>query len=100
MLGGDPASAWHVFARYTDAGRRNRSQRIFRSGFSAMKIKYFQQTDTLYIELRDAEVAETRDLDENTQNDDDDKGILCAITIEHASQRTDLSNLSFNQVAA
>ena len=31
-----------------------------------MKIKYFQDTDTLYIEFRPAEVAETRDLDENT----------------------------------
>ena len=65
-----------------------------------MKIKYFQQTDTLYIELRDAQVAETRDLDENTQIDLDEKGNLCGITIEHASERTDVPNLSFEQVAA
>jgi uncharacterized protein YuzE len=31
-----------------------------------MKIQYFQETDTLYIEFRPAEVAETKDLDENT----------------------------------
>ena len=31
-----------------------------------MKIKYFQDTDTLYIEFRAIEVAETKDLDENT----------------------------------
>jgi len=31
-----------------------------------MKIKYFEETDTLYIEFRGADVAETRDLDENT----------------------------------
>jgi len=31
-----------------------------------MKTKYFQDTDTLYIELRSGEVAETKDLDENT----------------------------------
>jgi uncharacterized protein YuzE len=65
-----------------------------------MKIKYFQQTDTLYIELRDARVAETRDLDEDTQVDVDEKGVLCGITIEHASQRTDVPNLSFEQIAA
>jgi uncharacterized protein YuzE len=65
-----------------------------------MKIKYLQQTDTLYIELRDGQVAETRDLDENTQIDLDAKRILCGITIEHASQRTDVPNLSFEQVAA
>ncbi len=65
-----------------------------------MKIKYFQQTDTLYIELREAEVRQTRDLDENTQIDVDANGVLCGITIEHASERTDVPNLSFEQVAA
>jgi uncharacterized protein YuzE len=30
-----------------------------------MKIKYYQQTDTLYIEFKATEVSETRDLDEN-----------------------------------
>jgi uncharacterized protein YuzE len=65
-----------------------------------MKIKYFQQTDTLYIELRDAKIAETRDIDENTQIDVDAGGAMCGITIEHASKRTDVPNLSFEQVAA
>jgi uncharacterized protein YuzE len=65
-----------------------------------MKIKYFQQTDTLYIELRDAKIAETRDIDENTQIDVDASGAMCGITIEHASKRTDVLNLSFEQVAA
>ena len=65
-----------------------------------MKIKYFQQTDTLHIELREAKIAQTRDLDENTQIDLDEKGNLCGITIEHASERTDVPNLSFEQVAA
>lgn len=65
-----------------------------------MKIKYFQQTDTLYIELRDAQVVETHDIDENTQIEVDAHGAMCGITIEHASQRTDLPNLSFEQVAA
>jgi uncharacterized protein YuzE len=65
-----------------------------------MKIKYFSDTDTLYIELRDVDVAETRDIDENTQVDLDAQGSMCAITIEHASQRTDVPNLSYEQVAA
>ena len=65
-----------------------------------MKIKYFSQTDTLYIELREVDVVSTRDLDENTQIDMDADGLMCGITIEHASQRTDLPNLSFEQVAA
>ena len=31
-----------------------------------MKIKYFQDTDTLYIELLPGDIVETRDLDEDT----------------------------------
>jgi uncharacterized protein YuzE len=65
-----------------------------------MKIKYFQDTDTLYIEFRSAEVVESKDLDENTVLDLDRNGNICAITIEHARDRTDLANFSFEQVAA
>ncbi len=65
-----------------------------------MKIRYFRDTDTLYIELREAEIAETRDLDENTQIDVDARGQVCAITVEHASARADLPALDYQQVAA
>jgi uncharacterized protein YuzE len=65
-----------------------------------MKITYFQETDTLYIEFKAAEVAETRDLDENTILDLDRDGNLCAITIEHASERADIPQFSYQQVAA
>ena len=47
-----------------------------------MKIKYFQDTDTLYIEFQASEVAETRDLDENTILDIDIGGNVCAMTME------------------
>jgi uncharacterized protein YuzE len=52
-----------------------------------MKVRYFEDTDTMLIELRDAPVAETRDLDDNTILDLDAKGNICSITIEHASVR-------------
>jgi uncharacterized protein YuzE len=65
-----------------------------------MKIKYFTDTDTLFIEFRDSPVAETRDLDENTLMDVDAEGNLCAITIEHASRRTGIPEFSYEQVAA
>ena len=65
-----------------------------------MKIKYFQDTDTLYIEFRAAEVAETRDLDENTLLDFDRKGNICGITIEHASERADIPKFSYEQSTA
>lgn len=65
-----------------------------------MKIKYFQDTDTLYIEFKASEIAETRDLDENTLMDLDARGNICAITIEHAKERADIPHFSFEQVAA
>ena len=65
-----------------------------------MKVSYFADTDTLYIEFRDSGVAESRDLDENTILDVDAKGNVCAITFEHASQRTDVSHLIVEGIAA
>jgi uncharacterized protein YuzE len=65
-----------------------------------MKIKYFQDTDTLYIEFRATEVAETKDLDENTLLDVDRDGNICGITIEHASKRADIPKFSYEQITA
>jgi uncharacterized protein YuzE len=65
-----------------------------------MKIRYFAETDTLFIEFRDAPVAETRDLDENTVLDVDANGNICAITVEHASERADIPKFSYEQIAA
>jgi uncharacterized protein YuzE len=65
-----------------------------------MDIKYFQDTDTLYIEFKAAEIAESRDLDENTVLDLDQSGNICGIAVEHASQRADIPHFSYEQVAA
>lgn len=65
-----------------------------------MRIRYFAETDTLLIEFREAPVAETRDLDENTVLDVDAQGNICAITVEHASTRADIPKFSYEQVAA
>lgn len=65
-----------------------------------MKIKYFDDTDTLYIEFRDNDIAESMDLDENTALDVDSQGNICAITFEHASQRTDVRHLTVEGIAA
>jgi uncharacterized protein YuzE len=71
-----------------------------RGGNASMKIKYFKDTDTLYIELRRDAVVETKDLDQNTQIDLDRAGNICAITIEHAKERADLPHFSFEEVGA
>lgn len=65
-----------------------------------MKIRYFQDTDTLHIEFKADAVAETRDLDENTLLDVDKSGRILSITVEHASLRADIPRFSFEQVPA
>jgi len=66
-----------------------------------MKIRYYQDTDTLYIEFRAADVAETRDLDEDTLLDLDAEGNICGITVEHAQKRVeDIPHVSLSKSAS
>lgn len=65
-----------------------------------MKVKYFEATDTLYIEFTSAAIASFSDLDENTLLELDEEGRVCALTLEHASKRTDASSVSFERIAA
>ena len=65
-----------------------------------MKVKYFEETDTLYIEFKPGTIVESRDLDENTVLDLDADGNICAITMEHAKDRADIPQFSFERVAA
>jgi uncharacterized protein YuzE len=65
-----------------------------------MKIKYFADSDTLYIEFRASAVSETRDFDENTLLDVDVEGNICAMIIEHASIRAGAPEVSFEKIPA
>lgn len=65
-----------------------------------MKVQYFEDTDTLYIEFRSGDIVESRDLDENIVLDLDAQGNVCAITFEHASNRTDVRHLTVEGIAA
>jgi len=65
-----------------------------------MTVQYFEDRDTLYISLKNRTVAETRDLDENTLIEFDAMGNLVSMTIEHARERAELPDFSFQKVAA
>ena len=65
-----------------------------------MKVKYFKDTDTLYIEFNAEKIVETKDLDENTLLELDANGNICAITFEHASYRTDVQQVTLEGIAA
>lgn len=60
-----------------------------------MRIKYFEDTDTALFELGHGTPAETREVSEDVYIDLDGEGHVVSITVEHASLRSDLSEVSF-----
>ena len=58
-----------------------------------MKLHYYAETDSLYIELRDAPGAETRVIVEGLVADLDANGDVVGLDIDHASQKLDLSKV-------
>lgn len=63
-----------------------------------MRIKYFSDTDTALVEFSDADVAETREINENIYIDLDSAGNLVTITIEHARIQASLPSLSYEEI--
>jgi len=51
-----------------------------------MKIQYFQDTDTLYVEFLDQPTAETREINANLMADFAKDGRVVGVTLEHASE--------------
>ena len=62
-----------------------------------MKVRYFTDTDTAYVEFSQSDSAETREINENIYIDLDQKGNLVGMTIEHASTQANISEISFLQ---
>ena len=65
-----------------------------------MKMSYFDDSDTLYIKFKADYIVDTKDLDENTTIDLNSNGDVVAITLEHASHRTDIGQLTLPGIAA
>ncbi|MEI8294844.1 MAG: DUF2283 domain-containing protein [bacterium] len=63
-----------------------------------MKIKYFEDTDTALLEFGGGIPSETRELSEDIYLDLDNSGHVVSITVEHASIRGDLSEVSFKRI--
>jgi len=64
-----------------------------------MKVKYFEDTDTLLITLLARDPVETADLDENTLVDFDEEGNVCSITMEHVRERMGDFDFQFERVS-
>ncbi|TRU87239.1 MAG: DUF2283 domain-containing protein [Microcystis novacekii Mn_MB_F_20050700_S1] len=65
-----------------------------------MKITYFQDKDTLYLEFNNNPIVETQEINENTLVDLDKDENICAITLEHAKSLTDLNAFSIETIVA
>jgi uncharacterized protein YuzE len=59
-----------------------------------MKIRYFSDTDTAVLEFSNQSAAETKEISENLYIDLDSKGRLVSMTIEHAKETANMSEVS------
>jgi uncharacterized protein YuzE len=64
-----------------------------------MKVKYFPETDTAFVEFSNREVFETKEINENILIDLDNEGNLVGMTIEHANKQATISEFSIEQIA-
>ncbi len=64
-----------------------------------MKVKYFSDTDTAYIEFTEKEVHETKEISENIYIDIDGKGNIVSMTIEHAKENVALWEFSYQEMS-
>jgi uncharacterized protein YuzE len=58
-----------------------------------MKLHYYPETDSLYIELKDTPGTETREIVEGLLVDLDATGAVVGFDIDHASRKLDLSKI-------
>ena len=58
-----------------------------------MKLHYYPETDSLYVELKAGPGAETREVTDGLNVDLDSGGEVVGFDIDHASKRFDLSTL-------
>jgi uncharacterized protein YuzE len=58
-----------------------------------MKLHYYPETDSLYIELKATPGTETREIVEGLLVDFDAKGDVVGLDIDHASRKLDLSKV-------
>lgn len=65
-----------------------------------MKLNYYPETDSLYIDLSSKTSVETREISAGINLDYDDKGELVGVDIDNASKKLDLRDLTLNHIPA
>jgi uncharacterized protein YuzE len=65
-----------------------------------MKISYYPDTDSLYIDLSEQPSAESREISEGVVLDYDAQGRLVGIDIDNASNKVELKKLTLSKLPA
>jgi uncharacterized protein YuzE len=65
-----------------------------------MKLNYYPETDSLYIDLAERESSQSTEVSEGIVLDYDSKGNLVGIDIDNASKKLDLKHLTLNKLPA
>jgi len=65
-----------------------------------MKLNYYPDTDSLYIDLSEQPSAESREISEGVVLDYDAKGNLVGIDIDNASAKVELKQLILSKLPA
>ncbi len=63
-----------------------------------MKLNYFPETDSLYIDLSDRASVESREVSEGIVLDYDADGNLSGIDIDNASTKVDMADLTLSRL--
>jgi uncharacterized protein YuzE len=63
-----------------------------------MKVKYFPDTDTAFIEFKESEIFETREISENVYINVDQQGNIVNMSIEHANSNAGLKEFSYQEI--
>jgi len=63
-----------------------------------MKLNYYSDTDSLYIDLSEQPSVESREISEGIVLDYDAAGNLVGIDIDNASRKVDLKKLTLNRL--
>ena len=65
-----------------------------------MKLNYYRETDSLYIDLSSKPSADSKEISEGIVLDYDAEGNLVGIDIDNASRKIDLKEVILNRIPA
>ena len=74
------------------------SQRFSRPRIQAMKLNYYPETDSLYIDLSEQSSVESREISEGIVLDYDADGRLVGIDIDNASNKVEMKKLILSKL--